>query len=84
MDWSRRTGSSYGLVVTSTGRGRFRWRTKIRGNLPWFLVNRGVADKGTTDCGDHEWYNADYVVEHCYHCHVGQRPYDPAHFQPAE
>jgi hypothetical protein len=44
------------------------------------LVDRGVAGKGMTDCGDHEWYNADGVVEHCYHCEVGRRPYDPAHF----
>ncbi len=73
--------SSYGLPMTGTGRGRFRWRTKLRRNLPWFLVNCGVADKGTADCGDHEWYNADGVVERCYHCTVGVRAYDPAHFR---
>jgi len=72
------TTSSYGLPMI-TGRGRFRWRTKIRRSLPWFLVDRGIASKGTTDCGDHDWYNADGVVEHCYHCTVGLRPYDPAH-----
>ncbi|GAA1791701.1 hypothetical protein GCM10009682_12090 [Luedemannella flava] len=33
-----------------------------------------VADKGKADCGDHEWYNHDDVVEHCYHCAVGSRP----------
>jgi hypothetical protein len=75
------TSSSYVLPMISTGRGRFRWRTKIRRNLPWFLVDIGLAGKGTKDCGDHEWYNADGVVEHCYHCAVGERPYDPAHFK---
>jgi hypothetical protein len=48
------------------------------------LVDRGVAGKGTTDCGDHEWYNADGVVERCYHCTVGHRPYDPAHFETTD
>jgi hypothetical protein len=75
------TISSYGLPVIRTGRGRFRWRTRIRRHLPWFLVDRGLSGKGTTDCGDHEWYNADGTVERCYHCAVGQRPYDPTHFQ---
>ena len=69
------------LPVISICRGRFRWRTRIRRSLPWFLVNRGLAGKGKTDCGDHEWYNADGVVERCYHCTVGERPYDPAHFR---
>jgi hypothetical protein len=48
------------------------------------LVDRGVAGKGTTDCGDHEWDNADGVVERCYHCTVGHRPYDPAHFETTD
>jgi hypothetical protein len=61
-------------------RGRFRWRTRLRRNLPWCLVRRGVAGKGATDCGAHEWYKADDRVERCYHCAVGERPYDPAHF----
>ncbi|BEL06471.1 hypothetical protein Q0Z83_046620 [Actinoplanes sichuanensis] len=55
-------------------RGRFRWRTRIRRHLPWALINRGVADKGATDCGNHEWYRATEQVEHCYHCSVGHRP----------
>ncbi|MFI6761072.1 hypothetical protein ACIBF5_18240 [Micromonospora sp. NPDC050417] len=70
--------------MTRTARGRFRWRTKIRTSLPWFLVNRGLAGKGTADCGDHEWYNADGEVECCYHCAAGRRPYDPTHFAPAD
>ena len=37
---------------------RYRWRTWLRRRLPWFLVDWGVAGKGTADCGDHEWYNA--------------------------
>jgi len=65
-------------------RGRYRWRTWLRRRLPWLLVDRGVAGKGTTDCGDHEWYNADGVVERCYHCTVGHRPYDPAHFETTD
>ncbi|GAA2355748.1 hypothetical protein [Dactylosporangium salmoneum] len=60
--------------------GRFRARTAIRKRLPWFLINLGVADKGKTDCGEHEWYNAGDGVAHCYHCVVGQKPYDPADF----
>lgn len=61
-------------------RPRFRWRTHIRALLPWFLLDRGVAAKSARDCGAHEFYNHDGVVEHCYHCSVGERPYDPAHF----
>jgi hypothetical protein len=65
------------------GRGRYRWRTSLRRRLPSFLVDRGIAGKGTTDCGDHDWYNADGLVEGCYHCTVGRRPYDSAHFDMA-
>jgi len=64
----------------NSGRARFRWRTRLRRRLPRFLVDWGVAGKGTIDCGEHEWYNADGVVEHCYHCTVGRRWYDSAHF----
>jgi hypothetical protein len=31
------------------------------------------VQKGRDDCGNHEWYNADHAVEHCYHCR-GERP----------
>jgi hypothetical protein len=66
--------------MSSGTRGRYRWRTAVRRRLPWALVNRGVADRGKKDCGDHEWFNVDYVVEQCYHCEVGQRPYSVDHF----
>jgi len=62
-------------------RGKYRLRTRVRRHLPWFLVNLGVAGKGRRDCGDHQWYRADDNVEGCYHCDVGVRPYDPAHFR---
>jgi hypothetical protein len=45
------------------------------------LTDHGMAAKGKRDCGRHDWYNADGVVERCYHCVPGQRPYDPAHFE---
>ena len=56
------------------GRGRFRLRTRLRRHLPQRLVDRGVAGKGTTDCGAHEWYNHDGQVARCYHCEVGTAP----------
>jgi hypothetical protein len=56
--------------------GRFRWRTWLRRHLPRRLVALGIAGKGKTDCGQHEWYNADGSVQHCYHCVIGERPYD--------
>ena len=61
--------------------GRYRVRTRVRRHLPWFLINLGIAAQGRQDCGDHEWHNADNVVERCYHCVVGVRPYDRAHFE---
>ena len=55
--------------------GRYRWRTRLRRRLPWFLVNRGIAGKGAGDCGAHEWYNYDGVIARCYHCEAGARPW---------
>jgi hypothetical protein len=55
--------------------GRYRWRTRLRRHLPWFLVNRGIAGKGAGDCGAHEWYNYDGVIARCYHCEAGVRPW---------
>lgn len=53
--------------------GPYRFRTWLRGNLPWFLINLGLASKGK-NCelagGDHEWYNIDNKVSGCYHCEV--------------
>ena len=39
--------------------------------LPAVLADRFA--KGRKDCGQHDWYNADDVVDHCYHCTVGVR-----------
>jgi hypothetical protein len=47
--------------------GKFRWRTRLRAALPWRPPLYLLVPKGR-DCGNHEWYNADRRVEHCYHC----------------
>lgn len=51
----------------------YRWRTRLRRHLPWFLIDLGLAAKGP-DCeaagGEHDWYNADNVHSACYHCAV--------------
>ena len=53
--------------------GPYRLRTRIRSNLPWFIINLGIASKGS-DCeqagGNHEWYNIDGENSGCYHCNV--------------
>jgi len=53
--------------------GPFRIRTFLRSNLPWFIINTGLFDKGD-DCekhrGHHEWYNQDNINSACYHCSV--------------
>ena len=54
-------------------RGRYRWRTRVRRYLPWFLINLGVAAKGKYDCGSHDYYNAADDIDRCYHCEVGTR-----------
>jgi hypothetical protein len=59
-------------------KGRYRWRTSARRLLPWWIADH--IPKGSRDCGDHEFYNEDYVVEHCYHCTVGERPFSWTHF----
>ena len=50
-----------------------RWRTWLRGYLPWFVINLGLASK-TSDCelvgGRHHWYNRDGITSGCYHCEV--------------
>ncbi len=50
-------------------RGKYRWRTTLRENLPELLAAR--VPKGSEDCGDHEWYKADENTWRCYHCAVG-------------
>jgi hypothetical protein len=51
----------------------YRWRTWLRGHLPWLVINAGVASKGE-DCekvgGGHLWYNHDDRQSGCYHCKV--------------
>ena len=51
----------------------YRYRTRIRKHLPWFLIDLGFAAKGK-DCeeggGKHEWYNKDNSSSACYHCLV--------------
>ncbi|MGA5701718.1 hypothetical protein [Peterkaempfera bronchialis] len=57
--------------------GQFRWRTRLRRRLPWFLIERGIAAKGAADCGAHEWYNHDGAIARCYHCEADEVPYAP-------
>jgi len=56
------------------GGPKYRWRTRTRRHLPWWLIDLGVATKGKKDCGEHEWYNHDGIEYLCYHCAVGTRP----------
>lgn len=69
-----------GLMRTMESDGRYRWRTRLRKLLPMRPPLYLLVPKGGHDCGDHEWYNSDYVTEECYHCRAGRRPYDPEHF----
>ena len=51
----------------------YAWRTWLRGRLPWFLINLGIASKGR-DCEAvrawHHWYSIDDKLSGCYHCRV--------------
>ncbi len=51
----------------------YAWRTWLRGHLPWFLIDLGLAGKGH-DCEAkgawHRWHNRDGETSACYHCHV--------------
>jgi len=58
--------------------GKFRFRTWLRMLLPKLVAIR--ISRGSRDCGNHDWYNADGVTESCYHCSLGHRPYDAQHF----
>jgi len=53
-------------------RPRYRWRTWMRGHVPWALVD--WFPKGLNDCGQHEWRAHDERTDRCYHCEVGVRP----------
>jgi hypothetical protein len=59
------------MIAGSQGGGRYRWRTWLRRKLPYRLAIR--VPKGGRDCGKHDWYNSDNLVDHCYHCAVGVR-----------
>ena len=52
--------------------GRYRYRTRLRWMLPYTIARR--IPKGAQDCGNHQWYNVDGVIERCSHCRVGERP----------
>jgi hypothetical protein len=58
-------------------RPRYRWRTWMRGHVPWALVD--LFPKGFKDCGQHEWSRYDEETDRCYHCEVGVRPHQPLH-----
>ncbi len=59
-----------GTFDTSNPYDRRRW---WRQHLPWFLIDLGIADKGT-DCeavgGKHLWYNRGEGESGCYYCKV--------------
>lgn len=52
---------------------RYRLRTWLRGREHGWLYRRWVLPKGPDDCGAHEFYDADGIVDRCYHCVVGLR-----------
>ncbi len=53
--------------------GRYRLRTWLRMHEPGWLYEPWPIPKGSADCGNHEFYNADDAIERCYHCEVGAR-----------
>lgn len=54
----------------------YRRRTWLRQRLPFWVIRRGIANKGE-DCeaagGFHEWYNQDDETSACYHCRVTEK-----------
>jgi hypothetical protein len=54
----------------------YRYRVWVRRHLPWWLINRGVANKGR-DCeavgGWHRWYKSTEEIDRCYHCEATRR-----------
>ncbi len=62
-----------GIVTRDALPGRFRLRTRLRRCLPGFVIDLGIARKGRTDCGNHDWYKSRDAEDHCYHCEVGVR-----------
>jgi hypothetical protein len=55
--------------------GRYRWRTCLRGLLPYRPPLYELVPNGRGDCGNHEWYRHDETTLHCYHC-IAARPDD--------
>jgi hypothetical protein len=53
-------------------RPRYRWRTWIRGHVPWAMVD--WFPQGLNDCGQHRWHAYDEDTDRCCHCVVGVRP----------
>ena len=51
----------------------YAFRTWLRRHLPWFLIDLGIANKGS-DCevvgGWDRWYNIDGKRSGCYHCRI--------------
>ena len=58
--------------LTLFSRQPYRRRTWLRQHLPFWLIDLGLAGKGS-DCeaeaGNHEWYNGGNGSS-CYHCRV--------------
>lgn len=69
------TPHSSALDPVARHRPRYRWRTWMRGHVPWALVD--LFPKGLKDCGQHEWRRRDDETDGCYHCVVGDRPHQP-------
>lgn len=57
-------------------KGKYRWRTNLRGRLPWLAW---AFPKGSKDCGSHDEYLAvkspggGAKVYRCYHCEPHSR-----------
>jgi hypothetical protein len=47
----------------------------MRAHSPSWLLRLGWAKKPSQDCGEHEFYNEDDLIDRCYHCWIGQRPH---------
>lgn len=68
------------LHANQWSEGRYRWRTNLRGVLPFRPPLYKLIPKGRHDCGSHDWFNVDGEHWACYHCrvgwHTGRRPPD--------